>query len=108
MKTKSKFNSLSPEDQDRIFQICNNTTFEKAVEIVEKPRPEGFGLKTSYSALRRFYLQYNPHVQAAQVLGQYAHGLRIQHQAGSGSYNSAILLHVESRVLEALKEGKLI
>jgi hypothetical protein len=108
MKTKSKFKALPPEDQDRIFQLCNDNSFDKAVEIVERPRPEGFGLKTSYSALRRFYLQYNPHVQAAQVLGQYAHGLRIQHQAAKGSYNSAILLHVESRVLESLKQGKAI
>src|SRR5690349_12372537 len=106
MKVKSKFKALSPQDQDHIFELCQNNTFEKVVEILEKPRPEGLALKTSYSALRRFYLQYNPHVQAAKILDQYAHGLRIQHQASEGSLSSAILLHIESRVLEALKNGK--
>jgi len=106
MKTKSKFKALPREDQDWIFRLCQNNTFEKAVEILEKPGPEGLALKTSYSAVRRFYLEYNPDAQQAQILDQYAQGLRIQHQSIGGNFDSAILVQVQSRILDALAKGK--
>ncbi len=108
MKSKSKFKALPATDQEWIFQLCQNNTFEKAVEVLEKPRPEGLALKTSYSAVRRFYLQYNPDAQQAQTLSQYAKSLRIQHQDAKGNFDSAILLHVQKRILEALAGGRAV
>ena len=58
MDKRSKFSSLSPEDQQKTFS--RKHTYEQMVEIIGKPRPEGLALKTSVTALCRFNVHNNP------------------------------------------------
>jgi hypothetical protein len=60
MKRKSKFSVLAIKEKSEIIGLCEAHTDDQVVELTAKPRPEGSDLKTSYSALRRFYINYNP------------------------------------------------
>jgi hypothetical protein len=46
---------LPPEDQEKIIEWLDQMTYRAAVEQLAKPRPEGLGLKTHITSLRRFY-----------------------------------------------------
>lgn len=108
MKNKSVFKSLPPEDQTHILNLCANHTYDEVLEILARPRPEGLQLKTSYSALCRFNCAHNAEVRKATVLNQAAASLQYVRQRGSGSFRTAILAMIESRIFEALRAGQSI
>src|SRR5205085_179765 len=98
--------SLPPEDQEHILSLCATHPYHEVIEILARPRPEGLQLKTSYSALCRFNCSHNADARKAAVLNQAASSLQYVRQQGSGSFRTAILTVLETRILEALREGK--
>lgn len=107
MKYKSILKQLSAEDQKRILKLCDEDTYNNVVEILARPRPEGFGIRTSYSALRRFYTEFRPEPDpdpsrkiASQAL---ARSLR---DCDDRNLLPAILSVLECRVLRGLQQGR--
>jgi hypothetical protein len=105
VKSKSVFTALPPEDQQRIIALCNEHTYDQVVEIVARPRPEGLQLKTSSSALCRFYCSYNSAARKAALLDQTASSLQYIRLAGSGALPTAILSLMETTLFESLRSG---
>src|SRR5688500_11489396 len=107
MKSTSHFVQLSPEDQQAIFNLCEQHHYNDVLPIIARPRSEGgFGIHASYSSLRRFYIAFNPVSRETQTLEQYAEALQINRQHANGSFYSAILALVETKILSALKDGR--
>lgn len=106
MKAKSVFKSLPEEDQQRILDLCSNHTYDEVLEIIERPRPEGLQLKTSYSALCRFYCTRSAQARQTTILEQAAASLQYVRQSASGSFRTAILGILETRLFTALRAGQ--
>src|SRR5262245_3370322 len=106
MKPKSIFKTLPPEDQQHILSLCATHTYDEVLEIIARPRPEGLQLKTSYSALCRFNCSSNADARKAAIVDQTAASLQYVRQAGSGSVRTGIVSLLETRVFEALRDGK--
>jgi hypothetical protein len=104
-KSRSKFAHLPPEDQKRVIELCDQHTYNEALEILAKPRPEGLQLESSYGALVRFYTSHNQHARAAHLLGQSARTIQLTRQAHPGALRGAILTLVESRIYDALRRS---
>jgi hypothetical protein len=51
--------NLSDDDQLQILIWLEEMTYAAAVAQIAKPRPEGLGLKTHVTSLRRFYARHN-------------------------------------------------
>ncbi len=91
-----------------MLDLCANHTYDEALEIIARPRPEGLQLKTSYSALCRFYCSHSAEAREAAVLDQAAASLQFIRQKSSGSLRTAILATVENRIFAALRSGKTV
>jgi hypothetical protein len=105
-KTRNQFHTLPEQDRNLILDLCSKHSYEEAIEIISRPRPEGgLGLVTSRSALCRFYTTWHPE-PAREVLAQYAAAAHVRHQYDSNAFLGAIRAAVEARVLEHLKNGK--
>ena len=102
-KPRSKFALLPPEDQKRVIDLCNLHSYDEALEIIAKPRPEGLQLQSSHGALVRFYARYNEQARKAHLLGQCARTIQITRQAHPGALRGGILTMLESRIFEALR-----
>src|ERR1051326_2500803 len=50
-----RLSNLSEADRQKIFAWLQTMSYQHAVLQIAKPPPEGLGLKTSHSALARFY-----------------------------------------------------
>ena len=108
MKRKNKFEQLTPEDQQFILNLCAQTTYAKACEILARPRPEGLAFHTGISSLCRFCTTYDPDAAQTMSLGQYSKMLQVRKQADGAAHTEALLLLTQNRLLEALRNGKAI
>jgi hypothetical protein len=107
MKRPNKFDVLSAEDQQCLLKICDENTYDAAVEILAKPRSEGgLSFYTSRTALSGFYTHHHPDHNAIAQIGQFADSVRIKGQAHMAAGFEAMLTLVQQRILEALKRGK--
>jgi len=52
--------NLSEEDQERVLEWLENTSYREVLKLIAEPAPEGFGLKIHYNSLRKFYLKNLP------------------------------------------------
>jgi hypothetical protein len=57
----SPLSDLSQEDQAKLISWLERNTPAKVVEMVAAPRPEGFGINTHITTLRRFFARYTHH-----------------------------------------------
>ena len=105
MNKNSPFSTLSNEDRARIIAWCGNHTYEHAVELAARPRPEGLDFKTSVSALQRFYAQYNPRTEDTIISKQLADVLKTQHLEDPETFRAAALALVEQAIFRSLAEG---
>jgi hypothetical protein len=108
MKNYNKFQKLSPEERKFVFELCEKNTYVQAAELIAEPSPVGLSLNTSSSALQRFCARYHPDAAKTETLGQYANLLQVRHQAAEGAFAEGILALVQNRVLEQLKNGRLL
>jgi hypothetical protein len=106
MKSQSKLQNLSPEDQQYILDLCQDRRYEDVVPLLAQPRPVGLSIKTSVSALCRFYNRVNPLGLRAEITGQLADGLQIRQDLSGPAFNSALLTLVQVHLLDSLKNGK--
>jgi hypothetical protein len=105
MHKRSKFSSLSQEDQQKIFSLWGKHTYKQMVEIIAKPRPEGLALKTSVTALCRFNVNHNPALHEIEIDRQLAHALQVRGQASGNAMLCGIISLVEQRVFKYLSRG---
>lgn len=64
---KNGLNSLSLEDRDFVIKLCQEHTYRDVVILLAEPRPAGLALRTSSSALCRFYTLWHPALYALNV-----------------------------------------
>jgi hypothetical protein len=105
MKSKSQFRQLPPEDQQRIIELCAQHPYEKAAEILARPRPEGLQLKTSKSALCRFNKVWSKEAEKIATLNQLATTLQIHRHESGAALQAGILSLVESYIFQKLSDG---
>ena len=106
MNKNCKFYALSTEDRQQILRWCDQHSYERAVELAAKPRPEGLGLQTSISAVQRFYATYTPLAYTTDVVNQLAQVLQGRAQIHGDSFRNAILHTVETFIIQGLMAGK--
>src|SRR4051812_49691349 len=95
MKSQSKLRNLSPQDQQYVLDLCQDRRYEDVVPILAQPRPVGLAIKTSVSALCRFYNQVNPLGLRADVTSQLADGLQLRQHLSGAAFDEAILTIVQ-------------
>ena len=107
MKRLNKFTRLPEEDQKLILNLCEKHTYKDVAQILAKPRDEGgLSFTTCESALCKFFNKSHPENISTAVLGQFAAGVRFNHQAyGEGNFE-AILAMIQNRFIESLRAGK--
>jgi hypothetical protein len=91
MKPRSVFDTLSPEDRERIITLCSRMPYKQALAILSQPRPEGIGLQSSVSALCRFYARAHPVAQNFQVDVQLAEALDQGFFESGDTFNRGII-----------------
>jgi hypothetical protein len=101
----NKFDSLSHEDKQFIFTLCENHTYTEAVKILAQPKPEGLDFQTSPAALCRFYTAYSDLETNAELADQLTKTL---HRGTPGAALLTILAAVENHILVELSRGKSI
>ena len=106
MKSRNQFDLLSPEDQLFIHQLCDQYTYAKACEILEKPRPEGLSIETTVSSLCRWHTRSHPDAVQTGVTGQYCRAISTRHQAEGYANTQAILALAQNRLIDALRSGR--
>lgn len=108
LSKNSKFSGLSTEDQEKIIQLCDQEKYERVVEILARPRPEGLNLQTSTSALCRFYKSYHPVARRQFATHQLAEGIRVHFKATEQTYLGATIGLLQEQVFRSLSNGRSI
>jgi hypothetical protein len=101
----NKFNSLSHEDKQFIITLCQNHTYNEAVQILAKPKPDGLDFQTSPAALCRFYTAHSELETNAELADQLTKTL---YRGTPGAALLTILAAVENHILVELSRGKSI
>ena len=103
MNKNCKFHSLTPDERQQILRWCEETTYDEVVIRVGKPRPEGFALETSISAVQRFYTTYSPLCYDGDVLHQCASAYKDHNRLKDPeNFSGAIISILEQRIFSAL------
>ena len=105
-KRTNKFATLSPEDRQFVHELCEQYTYDEAVEILARPRPEGLSIETSISSLCRFNTRYHPEARQTGVTAQFCRAVSTRHQAEGFANTQAILALTQNRLIDALRSGK--
>ena len=105
-KRTNQFAKLSPEDRQFVHELCEQYTYAEAVEILERPRPEGLSLETNISSLCRFNTRYHPEARQTGVTAQFCRAVSTRHQAEGFANTQAILALTQNRLIDALRSGK--
>jgi hypothetical protein len=109
MKKLNKFELLTPEDQQLVLRACAENPYHIAIQLLARPRSEGgLSLRTSRSALQRFYVHHHPDQRSLELVGQFADAIRIKGQAHLTAGFEAALVLVQTRILEALRNGRAV
>jgi hypothetical protein len=105
-KPKSQFASLPEADRKLILDLCSKNPYDHVVELLRRPRAEGgLSIRTSRSALSRFYTTAQPDPDHA-LLAQIAVAANIRHEQDSNAFLGAIRAIIQARVLEHLRTGR--
>ena len=105
-KDKSQFAHLPLEDRRFLLDLCARQSYDTAVEILAQPRSAGgLGLRTSRSALSRFFTTSQLEAPS-ELVAQRAAVAQICYEQRSNTFLAAIRAEIEARVLESLHQGK--